>query len=56
MNGKSYRSFEEFTREEIQPSNRIGFSIDEFDIETRYDEDLFFDMAADAKGDEEDDE
>ncbi|MDP3275907.1 MAG: hypothetical protein Q8Q09_11970 [Deltaproteobacteria bacterium] len=39
---KSYRSYEEFAREEIRPGSRIGFSLDELDIENSYDEDFSF--------------
>jgi hypothetical protein len=39
---KTYRSFEEFTREEIRPASRIGFSLDELDIDNDYFEELSF--------------
>lgn len=39
---KYYRSFDEFAREELRPLTRVGFSLDEFDIDTPFD-DLVFD-------------
>jgi hypothetical protein len=39
---KTYRSFEEFSREEIRPNTRIGFSLDELDIDNGYNEELSF--------------
>jgi len=50
-----YKSYDEFQREEIRPLTRVGFSIDEFDIDNNYDEDLLFDVAA-KDTDEDDDE
>lgn len=38
-----YKSFDEFAREELRPLTRIGFSIDEFDIDNHYEEDFLFD-------------
>jgi hypothetical protein len=52
---KTYRSFEEFAREEIRPSTRIGFSLDELDIDNGYSEDLTF-SDSEASWDEDDEE
>ena len=38
----SYKSFEEFTREEIRPLTRVGFSIDEFEIDNHFQDDFLF--------------
>lgn len=40
-----YRSYEEFAREELKPYSRIGFSMDELDIDNGYQEDFLFDEA-----------
>lgn len=53
---KTYRSFEEFAREEIRPSKRIGFSLDELDIDNGYCEDLSFSDAEDSWDEDEDEE
>jgi hypothetical protein len=50
---KVYKSFDEFTREEIRPLTRVGFSLDEFDIDDHYQEDFLFDNASDDDDDEE---
>jgi|LNFM01.1.fsa_nt_gb hypothetical protein len=52
---KTYRSFEEFNREEIRPTTRIGFSLDELDIDNGYCEELSF-SDAEAEWDDEDEE
>ncbi len=39
---KNYRSYEEFTREEIGARTRVGFSLDELDIDTGFAEDFVF--------------
>src|SRR5688572_30706749 len=49
---RSYRSYDEFTREEIRPLSRVGFSIDEFDIDNHYQEEILFDQASDDDDDE----
>ncbi len=41
-----YKSFDEFQREEIRPLTRVGFSIDEFEINDHYQEDFLFDSAS----------
>lgn len=58
---RSYRTLEEFEREEIRPSFRIGFSIDDFE-ETAFEGELSFEAEAeresaelDAHEDDEDD-
>ena len=48
---RSYKTFDEFRREEIRPMTRVGFSIDEFEIESQYQEDFLFD-----RDDDDDDE
>lgn len=53
MSLRSYRSFDEFTREEIRPLTRVGFSIDEFEIDNHYQDDFLFE---ESKDDDEDDE
>jgi hypothetical protein len=51
---KTYRSYEEFAREEIRPATRIGFSLDELDIDNGYQEELSFsDRELDWDDDEE---
>ncbi|MFO0556558.1 MAG: hypothetical protein U0269_00935 [Polyangiales bacterium] len=49
---KTYRSFEEFSREEIRPTTRIGFSLDELDIDNGYCEELTFSDSEDSWDDE----
>lgn len=48
-----YKSFDEFKREEIRPLTRVGFSIDEFEIDIHSHEDFLFD---DSSSDDDDDE
>ena len=50
---RSYKSYDEFTREEIRPLTRVGFSIDEFDIDSHYQEDFLFDKANDDDDEDE---
>ena len=38
-----YRSFEDFARDEIAPGNRVGWSMDELEIESTIVEDLNLD-------------
>ena len=45
---KSYRSIEEFQREELRPHFKVGFTIDDLDQETMFDPgDLLFDDTVD---------
>jgi hypothetical protein len=45
---KSYRSIEEFEREELRPSFKIGYSLDDMVQETMFDPgDLLFDDTVD---------
>jgi hypothetical protein len=45
---KSYRSIEEFEREELRPSNKAGFSLDDLMQETMlHESDLLFDDQVD---------
>ncbi len=45
---KSYRSIEEFEREELRPSFKIGYSLDDMVQETMFDPgDLLFDDTID---------
>ncbi len=45
---KSYRSIEEFEREEIRPSFKIGFSLDDLVQESMFDaRDMLFDDSVD---------
>jgi hypothetical protein len=57
---KSYRTIEDFQREELQPSNKAGFSFDDLMQETMlHPNDLLFDDQVDeyeAVEDDEDDE
>jgi hypothetical protein len=46
---KQYQSFDDFAREELRPLTRVGFSIDDFEIDTHYQDDFLFD---DASGDD----
>jgi hypothetical protein len=43
MRPSFYKSFEEFEREELRPSNRIGFCLDDLIEETAFDGELDFD-------------
>jgi hypothetical protein len=53
---RNYRSIEEFEREEIRPSLRIGFSIDDLE-ESAFEGELSFEMeAGDAPFEPDDDE
>ena len=58
---RSYRTLEDFEREEIRPSFRIGFSIDDFE-ETAFEGELSFEAEAErdnfelADSDDEDEE
>ena len=60
---KSYRTMEDFEREEIRPSFRIGFSIDDLE-ESSFEAEHAFGMAGsefeldtyESEGDEEEDE
>jgi hypothetical protein len=45
---KSYRTMEEFEREEIRPSFRIGFSIDDLE-ESSFEAELAFGMERDSE-------
>lgn len=54
---KSYRSIEEFEREEIKSSNKIGFDFDDLMQETMMREsDLLFDDQRDEYAEEDDDD
>jgi hypothetical protein len=45
---KSYRSIEDFEREELRPSNKVGFSFDDLMQETMlHQNDLLFDDQVD---------
>jgi len=56
---RSYRTLEEFEREEIRPGFRIGFSIDDFE-EGSFEAEVAFEQfeidPADEAGDEEEDD
>jgi hypothetical protein len=60
---KSYRTMEEFEREEIRPSYRIGFSIDDLE-ESSFEAEMAFGMeqsefeldSYESEGDEDEDE
>jgi hypothetical protein len=45
---RSYRTLEEFEREEIRPSFRIGFSIDDFE-ESAFEGELSFEAEAERE-------
>jgi hypothetical protein len=45
---RSYRTLEDFEREEIRPSFRIGFSIDDFE-ETAFEGELSFEAEAERE-------
>jgi hypothetical protein len=54
---RSYRSIEEFEREELRPSNKAGFSLDDLMQETMlHESDLLFDDQHDEYEADEDDE
>jgi hypothetical protein len=54
---KNYRSIEEFEREELKPSNKIGFDFDDLMQETMMREsDLLFDDQRDEYAEEDDDD
>jgi hypothetical protein len=54
---RSYRSIEEFEREELRPSNKAGFSLDDLMQETMlHESDLLFDDQVDEYEPDEDDE
>ncbi len=54
---KSYRSIEEFQREELRPGNKVGFDFDDLMQETMMREsDLLFDDQRDEYAEEEDDD
>ncbi len=55
---KSYRSIEDFEREELRPSNKVGFSFDDLMQETMlHENDLLFDDQRDEyEVDDEDDD
>ena len=52
---RSYRTLEEFEREEIRPSFRIGFSIDDFE-ESAFEGELSFEGEAERESLDEDDD
>lgn len=52
---KSYRTIEEFEREELRPHNKAGFSLDDLMQETMlHQNDLLFDDQLDEYGPEDD--
>jgi len=55
---KSYRTIEEFEREELRPQNKVGFSFDDLMQETMlHENDLLFDDQRDEyEVDDDDDE
>ena len=54
MSSRFYRSFEEFAREEIRPLTRVGWSLDELDIDSDLaSENFAFDNDKDKDEDEE---
>jgi hypothetical protein len=54
---KSYRTIEEFQREELRPQNKVGFSFDDLMQETMLNgSDLLFDDQVDEYDPEEDDD
>jgi hypothetical protein len=55
---RSYRTIEEFEREELRPQNKVGFSLDDLMQETMlHESDLLFDDQHDEyEPDEDDDE
>lgn len=50
---KVYRSFDDFKREELASGSRIGFSIDELEIDECFQEFLFDDTESDDESDDE---
>jgi hypothetical protein len=54
---KSYRTIEEFEREELRPSNKVGFDFDDLMQETMlHENDLLFDDQRDEYEFDDDDE
>jgi hypothetical protein len=54
---KSYRTIEDFEREELRPSNKIGFDFDDLTQETMlHENDLLFDDQRDEYDDSDDDD
>jgi hypothetical protein len=54
---KSYRTIEDFQREELRPSNKVGFSFDDLMQETMlHENDLLFDDQRDEYEVEDDDD
>jgi hypothetical protein len=54
---KSYRTIEEFTREELRPHNKVGFSFDDLMQETMlHESDLLFDDQRDEYEPEDDED
>jgi hypothetical protein len=54
---KSYRTIEEFQREELRPQNKVGFSFDDLMQETMLNgSDLLFDDQVDEYDPDEDDD
>ena len=55
---RSYRTIEEFEREELRPQNKVGFSLDDLMQETMlHESDLLFDDQHDEyEADDDDDE
>jgi hypothetical protein len=54
---KSYRTIEDFEREELRPSNKVGFDFDDLTQETMlHQNDLLFDDQHDEYADEIDDD
>ncbi len=54
---KSYRSIEDFEREELRPQNKVGFSFDDLMQETMlHENDLLFDDQRDEYAEEEDED
>jgi hypothetical protein len=54
---RSYRSIEEFQREELRPSNKVGFDFDDLMRETMlHENDLLFDDQHDEYEEDDDDD
>jgi len=54
---KSYRSIEDFEREELRPSNKVGFSFEDLMHETMlHESDLLFDDQHDEYDPDQDDD
>lgn len=54
---KSYRTIEEFEREELRPHFKVGFSLDDLTQEAAYDSsDMLFDDQYDEYADHEEDD